>query len=352
MPRPPAAPPPADDGLRRVRAYLARAGLAAAAVTELAGDASGRRYVRVRAADGSSLVLLVHRGPIDAAALPFLDVAGLLARMDVPVPAVRDRAGDLGILALEDLGDVTLERFLASAPADRRRQAYAAAVDLIVRMQRRGRQLASPDHLPFTRAFDEALLMRELDFFVQHFLLGHRRAALSAAARGALDGELRALARALAAEPRVFCHRDFHSRNLMLRGGRLYVIDFQDARLGPDTYDLVSLLRDCYVRLEPAFVGRDGGALPRAPGRGRRPGAARPLRRPLRSDVGTAAPQGAGHLRSPGGGGRQRPLSGGRPPHARLPGRRVPGARPVAIACGSCWPPACPSWPDRRRLLH
>lgn len=254
MPRPPATPPPADDGLRRVRAYLARAGLAAAAVTELAGDASDRRYVRVRAADGSSLVLLVHGGPIDTATLPFLNVAGLLTRMDVPVPAVRGRAGDLGILALEDLGDVTLERFVASAPAARRRQAYAAAVDLIARMQRRGRQLASPAWLPFTRAFDEAQLMRELDFFVRHFLLGHRRAALSPAARAALGGELRALARDLAAEPRVFCHRDFHSRNLMLRGGRLYVIDFQDARLGPDTYDLVSLLRDCYVRLEPSFV--------------------------------------------------------------------------------------------------
>ena len=242
------------DELRRVRTYLERTGLAAAAIDELPGDASDRRYVRVRAADGSSQVLLVHRGPIDTGTLPLLNVARLLARMDVPVPAVRGSAGDLGILALEDLGDVTLERFLATATAPQRRAVYADAVDLIARLQRRGRELAAPDYLPFTLAFDEAKLTWELDFFVEHFLLGYRRAQLSAAARAALGAELGALARALAAEARVLCHRDYHSRNLMLHGGRLYVIDFQDARLGPDTYDLVSLLRDCYVRHEPSFV--------------------------------------------------------------------------------------------------
>ncbi len=242
------------DDLRRVRTYLERTGQTPAAIDELPGDASDRRYVRVRAADGSSLVLLVHRGPIDVATLPLLNVARLLARMDVPAPAVRGSAGDLGILALEDLGDLTLERFLATATPAQRRAVYADAVDLIARLQRRGRELASPDYLPFTLAFDEDKLAWELDFFVEHFLLGHRRAALSAAARAALGAELRAVARELAAEPRVLCHRDFHSRNLMLHAGRLHVIDFQDARLGPATYDLVSLLRDCYVRHEPSFV--------------------------------------------------------------------------------------------------
>ena len=242
------------DDLRRVRTYLERTGLAATSIDALPGDASDRRYVRVRAADGSSQVLLVHRGPIDTGTLPLLNVARLLARMDVPVPAVYGSAGDLGILALEDLGDVTLERFLATAAAPQRRAVYEEAVDLIARLQRRGQALAGPDYLPFTRAFDEARLTWELDFFVEHFLLGYRRAQLSAAARAALGTEFAALAEALAAEPRVLCHRDYHSRNLMLHGGRLYVIDFQDARLGPDTYDLVSLLRDCYVRHEPSFV--------------------------------------------------------------------------------------------------
>jgi aminoglycoside/choline kinase family phosphotransferase len=70
---------------------------------------------------------------------------------------------------------------------------------------------------------------------------------LGAADRAALSEEWRLIVQELAAEPRVLCHRDYHSRNLMLRDGSLYIIDFQDARMGPDTYDLVSLLRDSYV---------------------------------------------------------------------------------------------------------
>ena len=242
----------------RVAQYLARRGLAGpgAALAELPGDASDRRYVRLRLADGSARMLMVHSGPIDSSTLPFPAVARLLARMDVPAPAVLDSADDLGILLLDDLGDTTLLARLEAPGGAGRGALYREAVDLIVRLQRRGRELASPDELPFTLAFDEAKLTWELDFFVQHFLAGLRRARLSAAARAALGGELRAVARELAAEPRVLCHRDYHSRNLMLHGGRLHVIDFQDARMGPDTYDLVSLLRDCYVRHEPAFVER------------------------------------------------------------------------------------------------
>ena len=243
-----------SDVLGRATAYLERTGRAAgAAIAALPGDASDRRYVRARWADGSSRILLVHAGPIDPDTLPFLDVARLLKRMDVPTPAVRGAAGDLGVLALDDLGDVTLQKLLGAAAADERRAAYEEAVGLIVRMQRRGRELEASGHRPFTIAFDEAAFARELDFFVEQFLVGHLRAALAAPVRAALGEELRGLARELAAEPRVFCHRDFHSRNLMVHGGRLHVIDFQDARMGPDTYDLVSLLRDCYVRRDPAL---------------------------------------------------------------------------------------------------
>ena len=244
--------------LDRVSAYLDRTGLAGpgASLAELRGDASDRRYVRLRLPDGSSRMLMVHSGPIDSRTLPFRTVARLLVRMRVPAPAVLGSADDLGILMLEDLGDVTVQTLLDAGASERRDSVYAEAVDLIVRMQRAGRELASLRELPFTLAFDEDKLMWELEFFVEHFLDGLRRARPSAAVRSALAEELRTVARELAAEPRVFCHRDYHSRNLMLHGGRLYVIDFQDARMGPATYDLVSLLRDCYVRHEPPFVRR------------------------------------------------------------------------------------------------
>ena len=114
--------------------------------------------------------------------------------------------------------------------------------------------MASTEFVPFGLAFDEAKLTSELDFFVQHFLIAHRDASLSPTRRADLAAEFSALAAELAAEPRVLCHRDYHSRNLMLHNGQLHVIDFQDARMGPDTYDLVSLLRDSYVSLDRSFV--------------------------------------------------------------------------------------------------
>ncbi len=121
-------------------------------------------------------------------------------------------------------------------------------------------------------AFDRDRLTWELDFFVKHFLEGYRGVALDGAERDALRDEWQILAGELADEPRVLCHRDYHSRNLMVHDGRLCIIDFQDARMGPDTYDLASLLRDSYVDLPPDavddhiefFLSRQGRARERA----------------------------------------------------------------------------------------
>jgi aminoglycoside/choline kinase family phosphotransferase len=93
-----------------------------------------------------------------------------------------------------------------------------------------------------------------MNFFIRHFLGGYRGASLAPDDRRAIDAALDEIVAELAAEPRVLCHRDYHSRNLMFANDRLYVIDFQDARMGPNTYDLVSLLRDSYVDLPDALV--------------------------------------------------------------------------------------------------
>ncbi|MDO8795144.1 MAG: phosphotransferase, partial [Vicinamibacterales bacterium] len=115
-------------------------------------------------------------------------------------------------------------------------------------------RLASPAYPPYALAFDVEKLSFELNFFATHFMEGSRGVRFSAGAREALGREFAAMVRELAAEPRVLCHRDYHSRNLMLHDNRLHVIDFQDARMGPDTYDLASLLRDSYVTLPDAEV--------------------------------------------------------------------------------------------------
>ncbi len=240
---------------RRVAEYLRREGLAplTTRVERLHGDASNRCYVRVTRPDGPSLVLAVYPEPFIADALPQLAVGALFERLAIPVPAVVGQAADLGILALDDLGDQTLQDWL-TVPGHDPAPLYREAVDLIARLQRDGAKLRGEGSLPFTLAFDTDQLTRELDFFRSEFLRAYRDVTVAPGAAAALQQELAAIAAELAAEPRVLCHRDFHSRNLMVRSAHLVVIDFQDARMGPATYDLVSLLRDCYIDLPPALV--------------------------------------------------------------------------------------------------
>lgn len=218
-----------------------------ARVVPLTGDASDRRYFRVMSADGGSEVLAVHAGPIEFEALPFANVARLLREVPLPVPLILGHSDDLGIVAQQDLGDVTLQAHLGAASPAEHSALCRQAVTLIELLQRRGAELRSDVYVPYRMAFDVEKLTWELNFFVRHFIEGYRGIALSDAEKRALDEEWAALAGELALEPPVLCHRDYHSRNLMLHNGSLYIIDFQDARMGPDTYDLASLARDSYV---------------------------------------------------------------------------------------------------------
>ena len=246
----------ADDVRDRIDAFLASTELKTrgAKVVPLTGDASDRRYFRVLLQDEPAQVLAVHPGPIDFDALPFVNVAKLLSEMPVPVPRILGHSDQLGIIALQDLGDVTLQAHLGAASPAQHAALYRQAVSFIDTLQRRGAEMASPDYVPYHIAFDVEKLTWELQFFTKHFLEAYRGAQLSAASRDALAVEFAAIAEELASEPRVLCHRDYHSRNLMLHDGSLYIIDFQDARMGPDTYDLVSLLRDSYVDFTEAQV--------------------------------------------------------------------------------------------------
>jgi len=230
-----------------VTGYLERHQVGALRVVPLTGDASDRRYYRILPRDGESFVLAVHATPFDYATLPFVNTAALFAEMPVPVPHVLGHAADLGVLALSDLGDVTLQAHLGAGPPAEHNALYREAVSFIEIFQRRGRELTSPKYGPYAIAFDVEKLSWEMDFFIKHFLEAYRGAVFPPATREALRAELGKIVAELAAEPRVLCHRDYHSRNLMVRNNKLHIIDFQDARMGPDTYDLVSLLRDSYV---------------------------------------------------------------------------------------------------------
>jgi len=241
----------------RIDCYLRESGLAERRpkIVPLTGDASDRRYFRVLPPDGQSFVLALYAEPFTFNELSFANVAALLRDMTLPVPAILGHSGENGIVALEDLGDVTLQAHLGAATAGEHAALYREAVSLIDALQRRGAELESTGYLPYRTAFDVEKLTWELDFFVRHFLEAYRGVTFHPSEREAIREEWRTIATELAGERRVLCHRDYHSRNLMLHKGRLHIIDFQDARMGPDTYDLASLLRDSYVDLTDLELG-------------------------------------------------------------------------------------------------
>ena len=202
----------------------------------VAGDASSRKYFRFEAAGRSYVV--AHAPPETENNGAFLAVRDLLAASDVRVPALYGVDMDRGYLLLEDLGDRLLLPALDKETAEAH---YTRAFDVLL-------QLSAVDTTRAgLRAYDAEILNEELGRFPEWFaaqLLGYSPAGQELALFQALSARL--VSSALE-QPQVLVHRDFHSRNLMLLADdSLAVIDFQDAVVGPVTYDAVSLLRDCY----------------------------------------------------------------------------------------------------------
>jgi N-acetylmuramate 1-kinase len=243
------------DAGERVRAFLkGRFGAAAQRLTlsPLAGDASTRRYYRLLQ-DGRDAVIAVYPEPIEPEHHPFVDVRQLLAGWGIPVPEILAIDGPRGVLLLEDLGDLTLQEQLKTVGEDTRTELYRQALDHLVRLQ--GESLRGPHRAAcFQIAFDFEKLSWELHFFWKNFLEGYRKTDLSVEDRVSLAEGFHRLCAEIASWPRVLTHRDFHSRNLMWHKDQLFWIDFQDARMGPSTYDLASLLRDSYVELPEEMV--------------------------------------------------------------------------------------------------
>ena len=225
---------------------------AAADLVALSGDASTRRYYRLLS-PGTSYVLALYPEPFVPEELSYLTVRELFESYGLPVPATVDVDGSRGVVLQQDLGDLTLQEVLKTPTAAGARDAlYREAVDQVAQLQLRAAQ--GPQKADcFRIAFDIEKLTWELHYFQKHFLEGYRAADLSVEDRAVLGEAFHQLCQEIASWPRVVCHRDYHSRNLMLHQQRLYWIDFQDARMGPATYDLASLLRDAYVDVPEEF---------------------------------------------------------------------------------------------------
>lgn len=226
----------------------------------LAADASTRRYFRLqwpKSGGGvSQTSILMCCDPWAETETPdFLAIARHLDASGVQVPRVYGLSPAQGLMCLEDFGDITLAACWHSASAATRVHWGQRAIDELVKMHTVGTQRRDPACPAFQLAFDIPKLQSELQFFRQHAIEGLWQQPLAEAEREAFDAACLPLCALLASQPRYFCHRDYHGWNIMVHHDRVGVLDFQDARLGPQPYDLVSLLLD---RGTPEVLGQDG----------------------------------------------------------------------------------------------
>jgi aminoglycoside/choline kinase family phosphotransferase len=212
-------------------------------IAPASGDASFRRYFRVTLPSGATRIAM-DAPPEKEDCRPFVHAAGLLKAAGVHVPEVHAQDLAAGFLLLSDLGNTTFLQALDSGNADR---LYGDALRALVRIQ-----VASvPAALP---PYGKDLLLAELRLFPDWYVARQLQRELSPAQRAVLDDAFALLLENNLAQPRVFVHRDYHSRNLMVCEPCPGILDFQDAVYGPISYDLVSLLRDAYIEWDEERV--------------------------------------------------------------------------------------------------
>ncbi len=228
----------------RLLTFLANQGVKGPMVVPLTPDASTRNYFRVPW-NNEKAVAAVYPEPFDPEFHPYLDVTRLFLDNGIPVPEIYAVDGQSGIIVQEDLGDRQLFKMYDELPEDDCEEYKERAVNLIAQIQKATGVAFEKQSIASRLAFDEAKLSWELDFFMDHFFGSLRKENLRHGEAAELKAELNDIAAELSARPRVLCHRDFHAANLMVdKNNQLRVVDHQDARMGPVTYDLVSFLLD------------------------------------------------------------------------------------------------------------
>jgi aminoglycoside/choline kinase family phosphotransferase len=206
-------------------------------------DASFRRYFRATFDDGRTFIAM-DAPPDKEDCRPFVHVARLLKEAGVHAPEVHAQDLQAGFLLLSDLGTRTYLAELNESNADR---LFSDATDALILWQKATR----PGELP---PYDEALLRREMNLFPEWYVKRHRGKELSNAQAQVLESVFAALVKSALAQPKVYVHRDYMPRNLMLSQPNPGVLDFQDAVIGPITYDVVSLMRDAFLSWEEERV--------------------------------------------------------------------------------------------------
>ncbi|MGE4232321.1 MAG: aminoglycoside phosphotransferase family protein [Bacteriovoracia bacterium] len=236
-----------------VKHFKARAGRSLA-VTALPGDASSRLYFRIRTKTNSFIVMKMQAFIEQGEHLPFIQVQRHLHRLGVNVPQIIDTDEKNGIILLSDLGDETLLNRLQNVSKPRDQLVwFKRAIDLLLNMQLRATEHSAPIDA-YGQYFDEEKLMWEVGFTLAHFYSGSLAPKIPSKELRVVQTYFEWICKRLSSQDWYFTHRDYHCRNIMVKNNELYMIDFQDARLGCAQYDLASLLRDSYYQLEEQTV--------------------------------------------------------------------------------------------------
>ncbi len=221
-------------------------------IYQLAGDASARKYYRI--IYGDKTWILMFWEPFTEASYPFLSVQKHFKLTGVHVPSILSVGSELGVLLQDDLGDLTLERkFSENTNQNLSKAFYLQAMDELIKIHDQATILNNPTCAKEIQ-FDTAKFLWEMNYAKEHLITGLLDYAMTEKVASELNSAFTHFCERLHQEPKVICHRDYHSRNIMIKLDQVYVIDFQDARLGPVQYDLVSLLKDSYVDLNLEFA--------------------------------------------------------------------------------------------------
>jgi hypothetical protein len=228
----------------RLARFINQQGIASKEVIPLTPDASTRKYYRIGWKNRTA-VAAVYQEPFDPEFHPYLDVTRLFLDCGIPVPEIYAVDGNAGIIVQEDLGDRQLFHVYEEESDEKCDEYKERAIALIAKIQNATERAYQTQSIASRLAFDEAKLSWELDFFFDHYFGSLRGETLRHAEVAELKAELNDIAAELAAVPRVLCHRDYHASNLMIDNRkRIRIVDHQDARMGPASYDLVSFLLD------------------------------------------------------------------------------------------------------------
>ena len=238
---------PADLRLTELKEWLATVPAVKVSLESIrpaSSDASFRRYFRIDNADGATYIAMDAPPPHEDVR-PFIHVAEVFGQTGASVPKILAQDVERGFLLLSDLGTTT---YLNHLNPDTAQKLYLDAIDALVLIQAQSK----PDVLP---EYDRALLQRELMLFPDWYINKHLGITLSDKQAETLNKVFEVLLANNLAQPQVYVHRDYHSRNLMvIAPGNPGILDFQDAVYGPITYDLVSLLRDAYIQWDEEMV--------------------------------------------------------------------------------------------------